>query len=157
MEGNVRLFLLLYLMPSNLSHSLVILRGLRTRLLIFYQDHVLLIRRLVGLLVPGLSSVSTTFSMLSVEPEPWYDVVKWLCKSLWMSQILSKHLQPLCYPSHPRFLNSLMHLQIPSFRSDVALGQFNHTNQWVEVLYCLDIYVGAIVMTLGVLASHLVI
>ena len=26
-----------------------------------------------------------------------------------------------------------------------------------EVLYCLDIYVGAIIMTLGVLGSHLVI
>ena len=32
---------------------------------------------------------------------------------LWMSQIFSEHLQPLCCPSHPRFLNSLMHLQNP--------------------------------------------
>ena len=39
-----------------------------------------------SMLVPGLSSVSTTFSMLSVEPEPWYDVVEWLCNPLQMSQ-----------------------------------------------------------------------
>ena len=32
---------------------------------------------------------------------------------LWMSQIFSEHLQPLCCPSHPRFLNSLMRLQNP--------------------------------------------
>ena len=36
--------LLLYLMPSDLSHSLLILRGLRTRLSSLYQVHVLLIR-----------------------------------------------------------------------------------------------------------------
>ena len=62
----------------------------------------------------------------------------------------SKHLQPLCCLSHPRFLNSLMHLQIPSYRSEVPLCQINHTNQCVEVLYCVGIYVGAIIMTLGV-------
>ena len=67
---------------------------------------------------------------------------------LWMSQIFSEHLQPLCCPSHPRFLNSLMHLQIPSSCFRCAFGQINHTNQWVEVLYCLDIYVGASIMTL---------
>ena len=33
---------------------------------------------------------------------------------------------------------------------DVLLGQVNHTN-------CLDIYVGVIIMTLGVLGDHLVI
>ena len=32
---------------------------------------------------------------------------------LWMSQIFSEHLQPLCCPSYSRFLNSLMHLQNP--------------------------------------------
>ena len=61
-----------------------------------------------------------------------------------------EHLQPLCCPSHPRFLNSLKHLQIPSFRFDVPLGQINHTKRWVEVLYCLNVYVGAIIMTLDV-------
>ena len=69
----------------------------------------------------------------------------------------SEHLQPLCYPSHPRSLNSLMHLQIPSSRSDVLLGQVKHTKRSVEVLHCLDIYVGAITMTIGVLEDHLVI
>ena len=76
---------------------------------------------------------------------------------LWMSQIFSEHLQPLCCPSHPRFPNSLMHLQIPSSCFRCAFGQINHTNQWVEVLYCLDLYVGVIIMTLGVLGDHLVI
>ena len=42
-----------------------------------------------------------------------------------------EHLQPLCCPSHPRLLNNLMHLQIPSFRSRCSLGQINHTNQCV--------------------------
>src|SRR4051812_23007905 len=32
-----------------------------------------------------------------------------------------EHLQPLCCPSHPRFLNSLKHLQILSFVPDVLL------------------------------------
>ena len=53
-----------------------------------------------------------------------------------------EHLQPLCCPSHPRSLNSLMHLQIPSSRFDVPLGQINHTNRR------LDIYVEAIIRTL---------
>ena len=70
---------------------------------------------------------------------------------------LSEHLQPLCCPSHPRFLSSLMQLQILSFRFNVPMGQINHTNQWVEVLRYLDIYVGDIIMTLGVLGDHLVI
>ena len=35
----------------------------------------------------------------------------------------------------------------------VPLGQVNHTNCGVEVLYCLDIYVGIIIMTLGVLGG----
>ena len=39
----------------------------------------------------------------------------------------------------------------------VLLGQVNHTNCRVEVFYCLDIYVGVIIMTLGVSGSHLVI
>ena len=50
-----------------------------------------------------------------------------------------------------------MHLQILSFRFNVPMGQINHTNQWVEVLRYLDIYVGDIIMTLGVLGDHLVI
>ena len=40
---------------------------------------------------------------------------------------------------------------------DVLLGQIDHTNCRVEVLHYLDIYVGAIIMTLGVLENHLVI
>ena len=33
-----------------------------------------------------------------------------------------EHIQSLCCPSHPRFLTSLMHLQIPSFRSRCSFG-----------------------------------
>ena len=40
---------------------------------------------------------------------------------------------------------------------NVFLGQVNHTKRWVEVFYYLDIYVGVIIMTLGVLGDHLVI
>ena len=40
---------------------------------------------------------------------------------------------------------------------DDLFGQVRHTKWSVEVLDCLDIYVGAIIMTLGVLGSHLVI
>ena len=39
----------------------------------------------------------------------------------------------------------------------VPLCQLNHTNCWVEVCYCLDIYVGVIVMTLGVSGDYLVV
>ena len=46
--------------------------------------------------------------------------------------------------------NSLMHLQIPSPCFDVLLGQINHTSRCAEVLCYLDIYVGVIIMTLGV-------
>ena len=46
-----------------------------------------------------------------------------------MSQILLEHLQLLCCPSHSRFLNSLMHLQILSLWFRCSLGQVNHTNQ----------------------------
>ena len=70
---------------------------------------------------------------------------------------LFEHLQPLCCPSHPRFLNSLMHLQIPSSVSDVLVGQIKHTILFVEELHCLDIYVGASIMTLGILENRLVI
>ena len=45
----------------------------------------------------------------------------------------------------------------PSSRFNVPMGQLNHTNCWAEVFYCLDIYVGVIIMTLGVLGDHLVI
>ena len=44
----------------------------------------------------------------------------------------------------------------PSDFDDLS-GQVNHTTQWVEVLYCLDIYVGVSIMTLGVLGDHLVV
>ena len=64
-----------------------------------------------------------------------------------------EHLQPLCYPSHPRFLNSLMHLQIFPPCSVVFLGQIKHNNRCVEVLRCLDVYVGVSIMTLGVLEN----
>ena len=68
-----------------------------------------------------------------------------------------EHLQPLCCPSHPRFLNYLMHLQILLPVPDVPLGQINHTNRRVEVLRYLVVYVGVIIMTLGVLEDPLVI
>ena len=42
-----------------------------------------------------------------------------------------------------------MHLQILSSRFNVPMGQINHTNRCVEVLHCLEIYVEAIIMTLG--------
>ena len=60
-----------------------------------------------------------------------------------------EHLQSLCCPSHPRFLNSPMHLQSLLSVLDVPLGQINHTNQCVEVLYCVSTYVGVIIMTLS--------
>ena len=68
-----------------------------------------------------------------------------------------EHLQPLCCPSHPRFLNSPTHLQSLLSVLDVPLGQINHTNRRVEVLRYLVVYVGVIIMTLGVLEDHLVI
>ena len=49
-----------------------------------------------------------------------------------------EHLQPLCCPSHPRFLSSLMHLQILSSRFNVPMGQINHTNRCVEVIEYLN-------------------
>ena len=64
-----------------------------------------------------------------------------------------EHLQPLCCPSHPRFLDSLMHLQSFLHVPDVHLGQINHANRSVEVLRCLDMYVGVSIMTLGVLEN----
>ena len=45
----------------------------------------------------------------------------------------------------------MMHLQIFLPIPDVPLGQIKHTNRCIEVLYCLDIYVEAIIMTLGYL------
>ena len=48
-----------------------------------------------------------------------------------------------------------MQLQNPSLGFDVFPGQVNHTKRWVDVLYCLNIYVGVIIMTLGVLGDHL--
>ena len=39
----------------------------------------------------------------------------------------------------------------------ILLGRIKHTNWSVEVLRYLDIYVGDIIMTLGVLGDHLVI
>ena len=37
----------------------------------------------------------------------------------------SEHLHQLCCPSHPRFLNSLMHLQIPSSHPDVLWARLS--------------------------------
>ena len=39
----------------------------------------------------------------------------------------------------------------------ILLGQIDHTTCCIEVLRYLDIYVGDIIMTLGVLGDHLVI
>ena len=40
---------------------------------------------------------------------------------------------------------------------DALLGQIKHTNRSVEVLRCLDMYVGVSIMTLGVFENHSVI
>ena len=47
-------------------------------------------------------------------------------------------VQPLCCPSFPKFPNSLMRLQIPSF-FPMSFGRTKHTNNCVEVLYYLDV------------------
>ena len=39
----------------------------------------------------------------------------------------------------------------------ILLGRIKHANRFVEVLHCLDMYVGAIIMTLGVIEDHPVI
>ena len=70
---------------------------------------------------------------------------------------LFEHLQPLCCPSYPRFLDSLMHLQSFLHVPDVHLGQIKRTKRSIEVLHCFDIYVGASIMTLGILENHQVI
>ena len=59
-------------------------------------------------------SSSYYFCMLTVDLETLI-LCFWVVMPpfLWMSQIFSEHLQPLCCPSHSRFLNSLMHLQNP--------------------------------------------
>ena len=157
MEGNVRLFLLLYLMPFWSDSSSSLIRGLRSRLLIFYQDHMLLICRLIWLLVSSPSSVPTTSLCWQLISELWYCDVKGYATILQdVSNLLSIYGRYVVRVI-PGFeivwciCNSLL------FVPDVSLGQFNHTNRWVEVLYCLDIYVGATIMTLGVLGSHLVI
>ena len=135
-----------------------LLRGLRTRLLFFLSDHVLLIRSILGLLVPGLNSISTTFSMLSAEPQPWYDVVKWLCKSLWMSQIffwafiavmLSESSQ--LSKQFDASTNRLLPFLVPFWaRLSTLTGALRYSIASVYML-------GLFFMTLGVLGSHLVI
>ena len=56
---------------------------------------MLLIRRLIELLELSLSSVSTTFSMLSVEPELCYDVVSDYANPCECLKSFFEHLQPL--------------------------------------------------------------
>ena len=83
-----------------------------------------------------------------------YDVVEWLyhhfawcLKSFWAftvvmlseSSQVSKQSDALANPFPLVF--------------DVPLDQVNHTNCWVEVFYYLDLYVGVIIMTLGVLEN----
>ena len=46
-----------------------------------------------------------------------------------------------------------MHMQIFPPCSVVFLGQIKHTNRCVEVLHCLDVYVGVSIMTLSVLEN----
>ena len=158
MEGNVRLFLLLYLMPFWSESSSSFLRGLRTRpshlsiRMTSYYD-----RDLWDWWIQG----SVQFLVLPyVDSWSWNLVIVMLSGYATILQDVSnlfEHLQSLCCPSHPRFLDSLMHLQSFLHVPDVHLGQINHTNRWIEVLCCFDIYVGSIIMTLGVLGSHLVI
>ena len=115
MGWNVRLFLLL--IPHGLLIWVIIFSstGIKNYAISsFYQDHVLLIRRLIRLFDLSFSSVPTIFRMLTVDLKTLilcFRVV--MPPFLWMSQIFSEHLQPLCCPSHSRFLNSLMHLQNP--------------------------------------------
>ena len=45
----------------------------------------------------------------------------------------------------------------PFFPLDVPLGQIKHTNRSVEVLRCLDMYVGVSIMSIGVFENHSVI
>ena len=151
MEGNVRLFLLLYLMPFWSESPSSLLWGLRTRLLIFLSGSRVTNQWTYKIVRFKLESSSYYFRMLIVDLETLI-LCFWVVMPpfLWMSQIFSEYLQPLCCPSHPRFLSSLMQLQILSSRSNVPMGQINHTNQWVEVLRYLDIYVGDTIMALGV-------
>ena len=111
----------------------------------------------LGLLSSSLSSVPTT-SICHSWPQN-FDMMLLSGYATILQDVsnIFEHLQSLFCPSHPRFLHSLMHLEIPSFRPDVSLGQFNHTNHQVEVLRYLGIYVGASIMTLGILENHLVI
>ena len=158
MGWNVRLFLLLYLMPS-WSESSYLSYGVKKLGFLFFLSGSRLTNQWTYKIVGFKSQFSSYyFRMLIVDLETLI-LCFWVVMPpfLWMSQIFSEHLQPLCCPSHPRFPNSLMHLQIPSSYFRCAFGQINHTNQWVEVLYCLDLYVGVIIMTLGVSGDHLVI
>ena len=91
------------------------------------------------------------FRMITVDPETLI-LCFWVAMPpfLWHVSNLFEHLQPLCCPSHLRFLNNLMQLQNPSLGFDVLPGQVNHPKQWVDVLYCHNVYVGAMIMTLDV-------
>ena len=94
---------------------------------------MLLIRRLIGLMVSSLSSVPTTSVCSTVDLRTltlWCRVVMLsLCMSL---KSIFEHLQPLCYPSLSRFLNSLMHLQILSlwFRCSFMPAQSHKSVSW---------------------------
>ena len=112
-DGNVRLFLLLILMTFWSESSSSFLRGLRTRpsrLSIRMTSYY--VRDLYGcwfqastqfllLLVCCQLNQNLDMMLLSDYANP--------CECL---KSFSEHLQPLCCPSHPRSLNSLMHLQI---------------------------------------------
>ena len=73
---------------------------------------MLLIHRLIGLVDLSLSSV-----LLLPCVHSWpqnLDIVMLSGYAPVLQDVSNhfEHLQLLCYPSHPRFLNSLMHLQI---------------------------------------------
>ena len=77
----------------------------------------------IELMVSGLSSVPTT----SVYRQ-WVsnlDIVMLSGYATILQDVSNhfEHLHTLCCPSHPRFLNSLVHLQIPSSRSLCPFGQ----------------------------------
>ena len=157
MGWNVRLFL--FLIPYAFwSESSYLSCGVKKLgFLFFYQDHMLLIRRLIGLMDLSLSSVSTTSVCWQLISEPWYCDSKWLCHHFrWMSQIFWAFTAVMLSESSQVSKQSDAFAN-PFFPFWCPFGQINHTNQWVEVLCCLDIYVGAITMTLGVLGDHLAI
>ena len=104
---------------------------------------MLLIRRLIELLDLSLCSVPTT------------SVCYWRSRNLDIVLLsgyatifvnvsnLSEHLQPLCCPSHPRFLNSRMHCKSLPPVSDVPLvrliTQISELRYFIALTYMLEI------------------